>query len=104
MNSERNFGSRFVTMTEYDVVDIEKSVSQLSPEEVMCLAIRMNATMLHTCCQMAMRGGCTWKEAMQTAAIEQAKAILQQQSELERLYTLLPRSVVLAQLKEGSHE
>lgn len=77
-------------MTEYDVVVIEKPVSQLSPEEVAWLAARMNATMLHTCCQMALSGKCSWKEAMQTAAIEQAKVILQQQAELVRLTSLLP--------------
>lgn len=60
---------------EYKVVAGEKPVGQLSPEEVTLLAARMNAPMLYHCCQMAMHGGCTWAEAMQTAAIEQAKVI-----------------------------
>ena len=73
---------------EYKVVAGEKSAGQLSPEEVTLLAIRMNAPMLYHCCQMAMHGSCTWAEAMQTAAIEQAKVIEQQQAELVRLMSM----------------
>ena len=64
------------------------SATQLSQEEVTLLAIRMNAPMLYHCCQMAMHGSCTWAEAMQTAAIEQAKVIEQQQAELVRLMSV----------------
>ena len=75
----------------------EKSARQLSQEEVTLLAIRMNAPILYNCCQMAMHGSCTWAEAMQIAAIEQAKVIEQQQAELVRLMSMssapaLPRA------------
>ena len=73
---------------EYKVVAGEQPVGQLSPEEVMLLAFRMNAPMLYNCCQMAMAGGCSWQEAMQTAAIEQTKVIAQQQEELVRLMSM----------------
>ncbi len=81
---------------EYKMVAGEKPVGQLSPEEVTMLAFRMNAPMLYHCCQMAMHGGCTWEEAMQTAAIEQAKVIEQQQDELVRLIGLMPAQMVLS--------
>jgi hypothetical protein len=73
---------------EYKVVAGEKPVGQLSPEEVTLLAFRMNAPILYRCCQMAMHGSCTWTEAMQTAAIEQAKVIERQQAELVRLMSM----------------
>jgi len=73
---------------EYKVVAGEKPVGQLSPDAVTLLAFRMNAPILYRCCQMAMHGGCTWTEAMQTAAIEQAKVIERQQAELVRLRSM----------------
>lgn len=80
---------------EYKVVAGEKLAEQLNPEEVTLLAIRMNAPMLYHCCQMAMHGSCTWAEAMQTAAIEQAKVIEQQQAELVRLMSRGNQRVLL---------
>lgn len=81
---------------EYTVVAGEKPVGQLSPEDVTLLAFRMNAPMLYNCCQMALAGGCSWQEAMQTAAIEQAKVIAQQQAELVRLMSMSPVPVMLS--------
>lgn len=79
---------------EYQVVAGEKPVGQLSPEEVTLLAFRMNSPTLYNYCQMAMYGGCTWEEAMQTAAVEQAKVIAQQHAELVRLMSLMPAPVL----------
>lgn len=71
----------------------ETLVGQLSPGEVTLLAFSMNAPMLYRCCQMAIHGDCTWAEAMQTAAIEQAKVIERQQAELARLMSMTNEEV-----------
>ncbi len=84
---------------EYKVVAGEKPAGKLSPAEVTMLAFRMNSPMLYNCCQMAMHGGCTWPEAMQTAAIEQAKVIEQQRAELVRLMSLMPAQMMFSNAK-----